>query len=203
MKGSFYSMSYATFCNNPYFTRMAGLNNLAFDETFLEDRLGYDLGSYITDEFKKSRNLLGDTCTDFVSNQWLASQSIYFNSVLSLSRDSLSFLALRVLWDHNSISLGEFITIQQLYLSIRRLSSSVFWRMTKMHDHLHTIQRIYTRRNIQRKVEDGSTAYPPQSDKVNLGGAKIEFRNITFKYPGTDKMRSQTCPSRLSQARWS
>ncbi|KAL5519575.1 hypothetical protein ACEPAH_1258 [Sanghuangporus vaninii] len=187
MKGSFYSMSkrdiyliyialseaYCSirhFFNNPHLTRMAGLNNLAFDETFLEDRLGYDLGSYITDEFKKSRNLLGDTCTESVSNQWSASQSIYFNSVLSLSCDSLSFLALRVLRDHDSISLGEFVTIQQLYLPLNA-----------------KIIRIYTRGNIQRKVEDGSTAYPLQSDKINLGGAKIEFRNVTFKYPGTDK----------------
>ncbi|KAL5533612.1 hypothetical protein ACEPAG_72 [Sanghuangporus baumii] len=107
--------------------------------------------------------------------------------MLSLSWDSLLFLTLRVLWNHNSISLAEFIIIQQLCRSMRRLSWDCFWRMSMMHDHLHTIERIYTRGNIDRKLKDGRTPYPLQLDKGNLSGAKIEFRNVTFKYPGSDK----------------
>ncbi|KAL5494614.1 hypothetical protein ACEPAI_75 [Sanghuangporus weigelae] len=157
-RGSIYSNSFVTFCSNSHFKRMAALENLAFDNRYLEDRLSHGFENYITREFKKSRHSLGDVCTESIQYQWTRSAPIAFEVLLEFSWDSaLVFLTLKVLWDPESLSMGEFLLVQQA-----------------SHD-------------IRNHLKNGNVPYPLGSNEENQLGAQIEFRNVSFRYPGPDK----------------
>ncbi|KAL5519597.1 hypothetical protein ACEPAH_1280 [Sanghuangporus vaninii] len=187
-KGSVYSSSFVAFCNNSHFKRMAALKNLAFDDRYLEDRLSHGFEDHIVREFKKSRHSLGDVCTEDIQSQWMRSAPIAFEALLEISWDSaLVFLVLKVLWDSKSLSMGEFLFIQQASHSMRGLSWGIFWGCTRIHRQLLIIQGLYSLDNIPSHLKDGDASYPPGSDEENQPGAQIEFRNVSFRYPGSDK----------------
>ncbi|KAL5533591.1 hypothetical protein ACEPAG_51 [Sanghuangporus baumii] len=187
VRGSIYSNSYVTFCSNSHYKRMAALENLAFDNRYLEDRLSHGFEEYITREFKKSRHSLGDVCTEYIGSQWMRSAPIAFEALLEFSWDfALVFLALKVLWDPKSLSMGEFLLVQQASHSLQGLSWRIFLNCTVIHHHLLIIQRLYSLDGIRSHLKDGDVPYPLDSGGNQLG-AQIEFRNVSFRYPGSDK----------------
>ncbi|KAH8115858.1 P-loop containing nucleoside triphosphate hydrolase protein [Phellopilus nigrolimitatus] len=178
------------YCIEHAFNRMAALHQLTYADQFRVDRLNDGAGGHIEKEFIKQRHIVGDKCTQAIGMQLVNRESLFYKVLISLSRDIplLAFAAWTFL-DAKSISITSFLMMQQtsetvgwtFYLMSRRIS-----RFAKA---LDNIKKIYKLASIENVVKDGKEAYPLETNLVENGahGAQIEFRNVSFVYPGTSK----------------
>ncbi|KAH8111915.1 P-loop containing nucleoside triphosphate hydrolase protein [Phellopilus nigrolimitatus] len=180
-----FSRSYASYCSNEHFSCMAALHELAYDKSFREDCLSGNLGDHIEKEFKKSRDALGDTCADIPYIQWWRKEPLIWGIVSDLSWNiPLLFFALRVIWNPQDMSITSLMIIQQTTQTVQATSSMLLHNLKKVSSHLRTIRNLYGLSETQNKMQDGDTPYPLKEEG---NGAEIEFRNVSFLYPGTSK----------------
>lgn len=97
--------------------------------------------------------------------------------VVGASNDTLFqiFFAIRVLWDHSSVTLGDLILLQQTTQSVQSTSSMLLYKVQALSGHMLTIRNIYTLSEMQNKIKDGDVPYPRTAEKSH-SGAEIEFR---------------------------
>ncbi|KAL5536082.1 hypothetical protein ACEPAF_4187 [Sanghuangporus sanghuang] len=187
LRGGLYNRSFVVFCSNLHFPRMLSLHMLGFNKGYREDRVTNNLGDYIEREFDKSRQELGDTCTKDYSIQWHKNRSIISEVFNTLAWDcTLPLFALRMLWDFSSVSIDELILTQQTSQSVHASFFRIIYSTERVSSNLATIRNTYSLAEVENKIKDGDLPYPLYSEEGNHSGAEIEFRNVSFKYPGTD-----------------
>ncbi|OCB88097.1 hypothetical protein A7U60_g4722 [Sanghuangporus baumii] len=176
---------FIAFCSNRHFLRMTALHRLAFYDEFRQDRISNNLGHYIEKEFKRSRKSLSDVSTEGAFGQWYDNQPVYVGVLSSLRFDCfLIIFALRVLWDFSNITLDDLILVQQTSQSVQSSLFQFLLYFERISDHLSTIRNIYSLEDIENTIKEGDTPYPLHSEGRNYSGAEIEFRNVSFRYPG-------------------
>ncbi|KAL5533581.1 hypothetical protein ACEPAG_41 [Sanghuangporus baumii] len=182
-----YKRSFIAFCSNHHVLRMGALHRLTFNDEFRQDRISNNLGHYIKKEFKKSRSLLAERNTEGVHEQWQDNQSIYVKVLSGFGFDYfLIIFTLRVLWDHSNITLDDLILVQQTSQSVQSSLFELLFYFKRMSDHLVTIRNIYALECVENTIKEGDTPYPFFSEERKHSGAEVEFRNVSFKYPGGD-----------------
>ncbi|KAL5533615.1 hypothetical protein ACEPAG_75 [Sanghuangporus baumii] len=187
LRGGLYTRSFVVFCSNLQFPRLVSLHRLAFNKDFREDRITNNLGDYVEREFEKSRQELGDTCTEDYSIQWYKNRSIISEVFNTLAWDcTLPLFALRMLWDFSNVSIDELILTQQTSQSIHASLFRIIYSTKRISSNLATIRNTYSLVEVENKIKDGDLPYPLYSEEGNHSGAEVEFRNVSFKYPGTD-----------------
>ena len=80
-------LAHVVYCVDASFDRMAALYSLAFDEKHRSDRLSDGVGEYITTEYMKQREMLGDKCTASVYDQRESRVPVLAQTIISLSSD--------------------------------------------------------------------------------------------------------------------
>ena len=71
-----------------------------------------------------------------------------------------------------------------------------------------SVRKMYEVANIPNRVQDGKESFPEDPSTLRLG-ISVEFRNVSFKYPGSDAWalkdvsfkveRGKLCVSKLQQ----
>ena len=78
-------------------------------------------------------------------------------------------------------------------LNLLQTSTSHFaftlWRFfdqtTSITEQLASVRRVYDIATIPNRIQDGTVPFPEDAEKIRHGVA-LEFRNVSFKYPGSD-----------------
>ncbi|KAG2748574.1 P-loop containing nucleoside triphosphate hydrolase protein [Suillus brevipes Sb2] len=184
------SLVWAAATFNEDYVRMRGMHKLVSESHYRKELVAGNLGEYIVARFHETAQRVGDDAVDFSELEETCSVKDSL-SMVSLLRETLHALplivfTLRVVQKSMTIpaSLVSFILIYQISNSI---GSSPLSEMpaTSLARKLDNIRSIYAMDNIKNKVVDGSEPFPEDRQSLR-SGISIEFRNVSFQYPGAE-----------------
>jgi len=95
------------------------------------------------------------------------------------------------------VSLASLNLIQQ---STQRFGITIYFFVSQfgsIADQLATVRKLYDISNIPNRVEDGNVPFPEDTQKIKMG-VGVEFRNVSFRYPGTERYVVQNVSFKLS-----
>ncbi|KAH8996475.1 HlyB/MsbA family ABC transporter [Lactarius hatsudake] len=173
------------------FIRMEGLKRLISRSTHRKELIAGGLTEYLTAEYRGLVDRLGDRASDF----W----SIYTNSFtydalqpMRLLRLPLGELpqivfTLRAVQQPMSIpvSLASLHLVQRASGSFMGSVRTLLEQTGNMSERLSALRQLYEAGNIANNVADGATPFPENEQSIRDGIA-IEFRNVSFRYPGSE-----------------
>ncbi|KAJ7356592.1 P-loop containing nucleoside triphosphate hydrolase protein [Mycena albidolilacea] len=84
------------------------------------------------------------------------------------------------------LSLASLNLITQTTSKFSRTLFDLFEQTGSVADNLASIRKLYETYSIPNIVADGVTPFPEDQQKLRLGVA-LEFRNVSFRYPGSQK----------------
>ncbi|KAG9016797.1 hypothetical protein FRB90_002130 [Tulasnella sp. 427] len=175
---------YARVTNDDY-TRMRTLRSFATDSKFKLESITNGTGDYVKQEYTVAREALGDT-PHSVPTPWKEDDPLsFFGLARSLIGDSgLVFLALKMVTNPEDISLTSIAVMQQTTWAIEYMTWSLMGNGPSIGETFMQVKALYEIDQIVNKVQDGTESYPPELSKGKA--MKVEFRNVTFRYPTSD-----------------
>ncbi|KLO12495.1 P-loop containing nucleoside triphosphate hydrolase protein [Schizopora paradoxa] len=178
------------FCINKAYERLAALHGFAYSDRYRVDRLSDGVAEFIEREFKKSREELGDVSTEDANREWSNRQSFVVGSFYGLMNDfPMIYFALRILFSPKGITFSSLAISQEAASSIQWTIYMLTYDSKSLARQLSSVKNVYARFEIQNKMKDGVLTYPRVLDESvkESTGMELEFRNVSFKYPGTTK----------------
>lgn len=186
---SSFSVWAATTTNRDYM-RMQGLEKLVDEGSHRKELVAGNLSEYITAQFRKSAQRVGDDAGDFreVRHFHYVKQHL---SVFSILRELMHELpqiifTLCVVQRPMTIllSLASFILIEHTSHSF--VSTQVFSLDFSLAKQFANIRMLYEIENVKNKVVDGTESFPEDQQSLR-SGVSVEFRNVSFQYPGAER----------------
>ncbi|TDL28942.1 P-loop containing nucleoside triphosphate hydrolase protein [Rickenella mellea] len=186
------SSVWAATCRNDDYIRMEGVKDVVLQSDHRKEMVAGNMWEHLISEYDAARKRLGDAAGSF--HEMLALHKE--RTTLSLS----SFLAepiqempqivfaLRAVQYPASIpvSLASLNLIQSTVQEFAFQALHVFDKMFgSIGEAFHAVRKLYDIQNITNRVIDGPNSFPEDQQKVALG-VSVEFRNVSFKYPGKD-----------------
>ncbi|EKM60432.1 uncharacterized protein PHACADRAFT_109893 [Phanerochaete carnosa HHB-10118-sp] len=142
-----------------------------------------------TSLFKHALNRVGDYADDFYETYREYRNREQLGPGIFL-RDSLSELP-QIAFALRAVQQPAFIPVSLASLSlIQENTSSLTWAIGRFFeqtgsiaDQLATVRKLYESSHIPNRIRDGDTPFPEDTQKVHAG-ISVEFRNVSFAYPG-------------------
>jgi len=154
-------------------------------------------------EFKKRAERLGDKVTDFWEEyfQRRRQATLY----IQFLQDPLGELpriifCLRAVQSPASIPIS-LTTLQLITSTVQGFSSSLFELVQKtatVAEKLQAVRKLYDVAAVPNKVEDGHLPFP-ENQRSLASGFEIEFRKVSFRYPGNDMLALENISFRLDE----
>jgi len=178
------------FCASKAYERLASLHGFAYSERYRVDRLSDGVAEYIEREFKKAREELGDISTEDANAEWSSRQPFLLTSLHALLNDfPLLYFAIRILFSPKGITFSSLAISQEAASSVQWTIYTLTYESKSLAQQLMAVKNVYARYDIQNRMKDGVVSYPSIDDEpiTKSTGMELEFRNVSFKYPGTTK----------------
>ncbi|EPQ61192.1 P-loop containing nucleoside triphosphate hydrolase protein [Gloeophyllum trabeum ATCC 11539] len=183
---------WAATTKNEDYIRMEGMKRVVNDNEHRKELVAGNLAEYLTDQYRRLAKKVGDNAMDFNETKRMYENRLRMNAsaVLQVILRELPLIAfsLRAVQYPASIPLS----LASLNL-IRETVSNFSYGLLDFVDatgsigqQLSDIRKLYEVDAIPNKVPDGSEPFP-ENDKTLESGVSVEFRNVSFKYPGSDK----------------
>ncbi|KAG2075724.1 P-loop containing nucleoside triphosphate hydrolase protein [Suillus decipiens] len=173
---------------NDDFIRMHGLRRLVFSDDNRQEFVAGNLGEFISAQFREAAQRVGHDAVGFI----VLKQSRSFKDSLSIAfilQETMHMLPQILFTFHvlinpmtTPISLASLILIKQAFRDTDFLSSNLL----QLRSTLYTLCHMYEMEEIQNKVVDGTEPFP-ESQQSFRNGISVEFRNVSFQYPGGDR----------------
>ncbi|EJD55701.1 P-loop containing nucleoside triphosphate hydrolase protein [Auricularia subglabra TFB-10046 SS5] len=189
---------WAATCTDETYIKFRGLRKTVVDKTHRQEIVVGNLDAHISSESDRLASELEQNTymSDFswslrYTEGWIARATSWpeMGRILfeELPHMMLAFLALRSPQD------------LPLLLASMNVVESAVWRLSRSLDNLMRngkdvfklfgeVKLLYDLADIRNQVQDGSTPYPENARQTGLNGLCIEFRNVSFKYPGTEAL---------------
>lgn len=191
-KGVVRSLVWAATTTNEDFVRMEGLRGLALAHHHRQELVAGNLSEYISAQFCESAERVGNDAVDFLELKRLRS----FKDCLSIAfilQEAMHLLpqivfTLRVVKNPMTtpLSLASLILIKQAFNPSSDTMFSSFKTSPSLKIGLSRLRTLYDLENIQNGVVDGTEPFPENQQSLR-SGLSIEFRNVSFQYPGRDR----------------
>ncbi|KAH9164213.1 HlyB/MsbA family ABC transporter [Lactarius sanguifluus] len=173
------------------FIRMEGLKRLISRSTHRKELVAGGLTEYLTAEYRGLVDRLGDRASDF----W----SIYTNSFTYDALQPMRLLRLplgelpQIVFTLRAVQQPMSIPVSLASLHLMQRASGLFMGSVRtlleqtgnMSERLSALRQLYEAGNIANNVADGTTPFPENEQSIRDGIA-IEFRNVSFRYPGSE-----------------
>ncbi|KAJ7176356.1 P-loop containing nucleoside triphosphate hydrolase protein [Mycena crocata] len=174
--------AYVVYSDNVDYLRLRALY-LMSAENYREDVISSDIGTWIANEYKKARDLLGNTSDEHASWQYAVDATPMRGILSSLSSDLPTlYWAMSAILKPKTLTVTSFAVLQQHAQGLNNTFSMMYYDFTTAAQHCSYITELYDMEEIQNKIADGDEPYPnPMSSDKGMG---FELRNVSFAYPG-------------------
>ncbi|KAJ2925277.1 hypothetical protein H1R20_g11818, partial [Candolleomyces eurysporus] len=174
------------YVNNEAYLRIEALKELASGR-FREDVLTSDMGSWIIEQYKASRENIGNLSDEHPILQVDHITSPIERVVQGILEDlPMVYCGLNVIISPSRFSLSNIAIMQTASTTLRNSIAMLFYRNRNLGKNLNTIREIYSVSKIRNQVDGGKTSYP-SSEKSAKEGMSFELRDLSFSYPGSHK----------------
>ncbi|KAJ6569472.1 P-loop containing nucleoside triphosphate hydrolase protein [Mycena capillaripes] len=183
---------WAATTKDPDYLRSIGMSRVVHDQQHRKELVAGGMVDFLHSSYREAADRLGNRATDFFE----AFQMHTITNRLSLTAflsDPLRELpqivfTLRAVQYPNDIplSLASLNLITQTTSKFSRTLFDLFDQTGSVAENLASIRKMYETYTIPNIVADGTTPFPEDQQSLNLGVA-VEFRNVSFRYPGSNK----------------
>ncbi|KAG2132773.1 P-loop containing nucleoside triphosphate hydrolase protein [Suillus clintonianus] len=182
---------WAATTTNEDFVRMKGLGRLVFGKNHRQELVAGNLSEYISAQFCESAERVGNDAADFLELKRFRS----FKDCLSIAfilQEVMYLLpqiavTLRVVKNPMTtpLSLASLVLIKQAFNPFSDAIFSLF-DASYLKAVLSRIRVLYELENIRNGMVDGTEPFPENQQSLR-SGISIEFKNVSFRYPGMDR----------------
>ncbi|KAG7086342.1 hypothetical protein E1B28_002304 [Marasmius oreades] len=168
---------------NPSYLRMRSLMRLS-DKKYKHDILCGNIPRYIVNEFKKARTALGPTDLNGPENIYQMNELSWFVSTFTDVATDLPtiYYALVTSFYSNRTNIAMIATLYQTTAGFNMCFNRLFWAFRHFGQSFSKLREMYDLQDLKPFVRDGDLPYP--NDKESSLGMALEFRNVSFRYPG-------------------
>ncbi|KAG2132379.1 P-loop containing nucleoside triphosphate hydrolase protein [Suillus clintonianus] len=188
------SLVWVATTTNKDFIRMNALKLFVHDPRCRKEVVTGNLSEHITAQFRESVQRVGGDAVDFIELDRILSIKDSLSAVHIL-RETMHMLpqiifTLRVVQKPMTLPLY-LVSLVLMYqvsnsFSSPPFSESPFSQFVSLAKKFTYVRTVYEIENVRNQVVDGTESFP--EDKQSLrSGISIEFRNVTFQYPGNEK----------------
>ncbi|KAK7064847.1 ABC transporter related protein [Favolaschia claudopus] len=188
---------WAATTRDPDYIKSIGLARAVHQELHRKELVAGGMFEYLVSSYRQATERLGSRATDFFEAYAIHNMKNRLNLTGFLS-DPLRELpqivfTLRAVQYPSDIplSLASLNLITQTTSKFSRTLFDLFERTGSVVENLANIRKLYETFEIPNLIEDGGTPFPENRQDLALGVA-VEFRNVSFRYPGstTDVLRN-------------
>ncbi|KAJ7724996.1 P-loop containing nucleoside triphosphate hydrolase protein [Mycena maculata] len=183
---------WAATTKNHEYLRLVGASRVVHAQEHRKELVAGGMADYLHAIYRAAANRLGSNATDFYE----AYQTHTITDRLSLTAflsDPLRELpqivfTLRAVQYPSDIplSLASLNLITQTTSKFSRTLFDLFEETGSIAENLASIRKVYETYTIPNVVVDGETPFPEDQQNIKLG-VSVEFRNVTFRYPGSSQ----------------
>ncbi|KAG1825440.1 uncharacterized protein BJ212DRAFT_1314024 [Suillus subaureus] len=182
------SLVWAAATVNEDYVRMLGLYRLIENNFHRKELVAGNLSEYVAARFHESAERIGDDAVDFseLEHTWSVKDSLSIASILREMMHALPpiFFTLRIVQKQMTIPL--YLVSLMLIYQISFGLPLPFSTPTLLAAKLADIRSIYAIDDVKNKVVDGLEPFPEDRQSLR-SGISIEFRNVSFQYPGAER----------------
>ncbi|KAG9043686.1 hypothetical protein FS842_001733, partial [Serendipita sp. 407] len=176
--------AYAT---NQAYVRARSVGDTAKDKRYFEEIVGSGLYRYLQNEYHKAQSQLkGVSCGSVW--QVIYEQSKPWTGLIKVGLEdfSLMYYLMVVALDPSSFSLTSLTVMRETAQSVLWTIWRLFDRDDSLNKGLRFLRDYYSLLEMKNDLLDGLIPYPAK-ESLELQGMKIEFRNVSMKYPKSNK----------------
>ncbi|KAI0042884.1 P-loop containing nucleoside triphosphate hydrolase protein [Auriscalpium vulgare] len=184
--------AWAATTRNQDYLRIEGLKKLISSGQHRKELVAGGLVNFLEAEYRTLVDRLGNGARDFWDQyeDHMTKERISLLSLLELPLEELPQIAfaLRAVQYPSSIpvSLASLHLLQQTTTSFTMRVSNLMRQAGSLSNRLSNLRKLYEAANIKNKVPDGTAPFPENAQTVQHG-ISLEFRNVSFRYPGSEE----------------
>ncbi|KZP30394.1 P-loop containing nucleoside triphosphate hydrolase protein [Athelia psychrophila] len=184
---------WAATCNNDDFLRMEGLKRLIDDPIHRKEIVAGNMANYLSEQFRTVVARLGDKAGQFpeLMRDNMMKDRLSFSSLIREPLRELPQIVftLRAVQYPATIPLS-LASLHLIQENASSFSTSIFDLLDKtanVAEQLASVRKLYEIDSIRNKIPDGKEPFP-ENRQTLLNGISVEFKNVSFIYPGTEKL---------------
>ncbi|KAH9079233.1 HlyB/MsbA family ABC transporter [Lactarius deliciosus] len=185
------------------YIKMEGLNRVVSDTRHRKELVAGGLDEFLIEEYCSLADRLKGRAKDFWSAYSSSRRNVTFEPI-RLLRIPIQELP-QIIFTLQVVQKPSSIPVSLASLHLLQQSSSTF--MMHIHEILQDVESISTRlsslrnlyeaENIANKVVDGTIPFPENAQSIG-DGISLEFRNVSFRYPGSERYALRGVSFRVS-----
>ncbi|KAI9507420.1 HlyB/MsbA family ABC transporter [Russula earlei] len=198
------SRAWAATTRDKNYIRMEGLKRVINDPKHRKELVAGGLTQYLVAEYRRLANRVGSRAGDFWSVFLDSHNDRLFRPLrlvsISLSELPLIVFAVRAIQRPSSIpiSIASLHLMQDASMSFLGHATRLLSQTGDFSDQLLALRKLFEAGNIPNKVADGSIPFPENEQSIR-NGISLEFRNVSFQYPGNEKYALRDISFRVGQ----
>lgn len=193
MRGpSLQSLVWAATTKNEDYIRMQGYKHVVDNPIHRKEVVAGNLSEHLSRLYKDASARVGDDAMDFpeIRRSFFVRDRLTLTSILREPLRELPQIVftLRAIQYPASIpiSLASLTLITQTANSFSGTLFQLFGESFSLSEQFASVRKLYEISTIPNRVVDGTIPFP-ENQQALKHGILIEFRNVSFKYPGADK----------------
>ncbi|KAG8965439.1 hypothetical protein FRC03_000507 [Tulasnella sp. 419] len=161
---------------------MATMWEFAQGSNYKKDVLANGMEDLIKNRYHSARQNYGDMDDDYLYT-W-REPSPLLSLLINPISGNLTQVALAVyaLTNPSTVQFSTFSAIVKTGETLQSTIMNIRWQTKSIAETISSIQSLYDIEKIQNEIADGEEHYSP--DKEKESAMKVEFRNVSFSYPG-------------------
>jgi hypothetical protein len=170
------------------YMRMQGLEQLINDDLHRKELVAGNLSEYITAQFRKSAQRVGDNTGHFREMHSIKKRLSVVSILCALMHELPQMIfTLGVVQKPMTflLSLASFILVEHTSRSFISTQFSLLEESSPARQFAN-IRNLYEIENVENKVVDGIESFP-ENQQTLRSGISVEFRNVSFQYPGAER----------------
>ncbi|KAJ7358439.1 P-loop containing nucleoside triphosphate hydrolase protein [Mycena albidolilacea] len=174
---------HVAYSENAAYLRLQSLQSMSQSQ-FRGDVIAGDIAGWITTEYHRARDVLGNVAAQSVWSLYSIEHSP-INQILAEWAGSLPtmYWALSAMLAPARFSMTSIAILQQYSTSLNYSLQMLFWDFSQIGRSFTDIKILYEAASVKNQIVDGDVAYP-RADVEPSKGMEIELRNVSFAYPG-------------------
>ncbi|KAG2045630.1 P-loop containing nucleoside triphosphate hydrolase protein [Suillus hirtellus] len=169
------------------FVCMRGLKRLVNDTSHRQELVAGNLSEHISARFREASRHIGHDAAKTISFfHGLSQHHVYYPTNNACATSDRLRLTRSKKPMTTPLSLASFLFIKQAFNLSSNTDSSTPKMLSAHAYRLSRVREVYETENIRNEVVDGTEPFPENQQSL-ANGISVEFRNVSFQYPGRDR----------------